>query len=436
MDQQRRFRQYCRWFYLHSTSIVSEESSLHRNDDDDDNNDNDNDNNNKFQQSRLILEAIDQLLLEQQSHCYNNQTGGNNNNNINTNNARNADNGTRKSSPYRAFLASQTAEDLRVLEVCGFPARETDIATKMSDPYFCTSYAKIRSEERRSVHQIQMVERSQRTLRLLNELCGDDESESNNDDDDDNDDNHNDKIPPVHTDLLKAATPQLLTPQFTTLTTTATTTTLTRQSARQTIQSFVEKYCEISVAFHPLLAGMRKVIEMQLGKHDPSEVKKFAVVWTFDLGAISEAVLPTTKALGSRSGIEGGNDTCIREALETLLSFLVWHRRFRRRCSGDPPPSAVAAAAAPTTITLEVQPFLSDPSLQRLLRVLPRENQLHARATGTIRVGTTARTNVDGVYDDDDDDDDDDDAVGDCAQFLFGQTLGGIMSTLGQHWSP
>ena len=412
MDQQRRFRQYCRWFYLHSTSIVSEESSLHRNDDDDDN-----DNNNKFQQSRLILEAIDQLLLEQHSHCYNNQT---------SNNARNADNGTRKSSPYRAFLASQTAEDLRVLEVCGFPARETDIATKLSDPYFCTSYAKIRSEERRSVHQIQMVERSQRTLRLLNELCGDDESESNNDDDDDND-----KIPPVHTDLLKAATPQLLTPQFTTLTTT----TIIRRSARQTIQSFVGKYCENSVAFHPLLAGMRKVIEMQLGKHHPSEVKKFAVVWTFDLGAISEAVLPTTKALGSRSGIEAGNDTSIREALETLLSFLVWHRRFRRRCSGDPPPSALAAAAAaPTTITLEVQPFLSDPSLQRLLRVLPRENQLHARATGTIRVGTTARTNVDGVYDDDDDDDDD--AVGDCAQFLFGQTLGGIMSTLGQHWSP
>lgn len=338
-NNNKEFRRHCRQFYLRSTCVVSESSS-----------DGDADAGEiPMNHTGLVVEAMDRLLLEQ---SYRSCNDGNNPNNKGFNPAARSTSSQAQPSPYEAFLSSQPAESVRVLESCGLPARDEEIGRTASNPDLVSSFATARAEERRAAHEAQMAERAKGTLCLLREMSDDGCEKS----------------------ALRNA-----------------------RLIRRTIQSFVGKYCEQSIASHPLLAGMRKAIEMQLG--DRGAVTKCAVVWTFDAAAISEAV--QTKACGA-----GGDDAYIRDALEAVLSLLVWIRngvgitegKKEKDAEGRGTPTGTTGSAT-TLLTFQVHPSLSDRSLERILEILPRPDRLHGRATGTILVGNTARTNIAGEMD-------------------------------------
>ena len=189
------------------------------------------------------------------------------------------------------------------------------------------------------------------------------------------------------------------------------------------------------VASHPILAGLRRLLERQVDEGDDAA----AVRWTLDAAALAEG-----RRAGEGSG-GTGSDAFVRETVDMLTclltrvvpsdegldgvafaeadddlevgglrgSYTSSTRASGHNCDSDrgvrgvPPDRASAEFPAPNecprVIVFEVDRHLSNRFLYRAMLALPRMSELHARPSGTVVVVKgEARTNVHGYYDETD----------------------------------
>ena len=281
-------------------------------------------------------------------------------------------------SPYATFLSAQPPSNIAILSSCGLPTSTTDVA-----PFLASDNSKvldelvyIRTQERKLAHEVKMAERYGLLRDLLVERSSDRSGVSTN--------NGHNMNPAERANHIDKGADDTAVAAFAT----------TREDIRRirrVIRDFVCTYHEQSIASHPLLAGMRKVIQMQLGSDRDAVVD--TVVWTLDGAVLTEAV--QTKKCGA-----GGDDAYVRDALGAILSFMVWivedkNNGDSERDRGEGGDSS----SKPLPLTFAVNPSLSDRSLEKILEVLPKERDLHGRPTGKVVVGTRERTNIDGDLD-------------------------------------
>lgn len=262
------------------------------------------------------------------------------------------------SQSYASFLKAQSAENVGILSSCGLPTTDDDARQIRGEAL--EQLLAIRAEERKQAHEVKIMERYHMLQDILVELSSHEDKKE--------DDTH--AFVTTRNDLRRI---------------------------RRTIREFVRKYHGSAIASHPFLAGMRKALRMQVGVNEDVPVE-CAVVWTLDSAVLTEAV-KTTKC-GS-----GGDDGYIRDAVDMVLSFMVWKQNDANETPKDDAHN----------LTFEVSPILSDRSLDKLLEVLPKEKILHGRPTGSFDVGNTKRSNIEG----------DQDEIDFCAQILR-EALGGL----------
>lgn len=260
--------------------------------------------------------------------------------------------------PYASFLKAQPAENIDILSSCGLPTREESARQIQGEAL--EKLIAIRTEERKQAHEVKMLERHEMLQEILVEMRP----------------------------ALADAT--IDPPTFVT----------TRNDLRQmrrAIREFVRKYHESAIASHPFLAGLRKALRMQVGSNSEVPVE-CTVVWTLDSAVLTEAVKT------SRCGA-GGDDAYVRDAVGVITSFMTWKRNDGNESSKD----------ELHELTFEVNPALSDRTLEKLLEVLPKDKDLHGRPTGNFEVGKTKRTNIEAELDE----------IDFCAQ-IFRETLKGL----------
>jgi len=259
------------------------------------------------------------------------------------------------SQSYASFLEAQSAENVGVLSSCGLPTTDDDARQIRGEAL--EQLLAIRAEERKQAHEVKMIERHHMLQDILVELSS---LEDKKEDD-------TQAFVTTRNDLRRI---------------------------RRTIREFVRKYHGSAIASHPFLAGMRKALRMQVGVNADVPVE-CAVVWTLDSAVLTEAV--KTKKCGA-----GGDDGYIRDAVDMILSFMMWKQN-----DANETPNY--------NLTFEVSPILSDRSLDKLLEVLPKEKNLHGRPTGSFDVGKTKRINIEGSQD----------GIDFCAQILR-KAFGGL----------
>jgi hypothetical protein len=183
--------------------------------------------------------------------------------------------------------------------------------------------------------------------------------------------------------------------------TTKTTTTATVNNIKatiSTIEKFVRKY-QSKIGSHSLIAGLHKFVNLQLNPNPGSNLRssdpRYVVRWTIRSSVLTEACMP--------AGADGDELAYARDALKALFSFLILSKKEDIERGID---DAVVAATEPV-VSFEIQKFLSNASLRRILNVLPNPNGLDARATGSFFVLAdtvdierfVSRKNVDGHLD-------------------------------------
>ena len=273
------------------------------------------------------------------------------------------DNETNSESPsrsYASFLRAQSAEDIGILSTCGLPTTEDDARQIRGEAL--ERLIAIRTEERKRAHEVKMLERYQLLQDTLVELCP----------------ATVDAIPPADSPIFVTTRHDL-------------------RRMRRTIRDFVGKYQEAAIASHPFLAGIRKALRMQVGVNSEVPVER-TVVWTLDAAVLTEAVKTCLHGAG-------GDDVYIRDAIGVISLFMVWKRNDANETPED----------KANKLTFEVNPSLSDRTLQKLLEVVPKDKDLHGRPTGSFDVGNTKRTNIEAEQDE----------VDFCAQ-IFRETFRGL----------
>ena len=375
----REFRSHCRRFYRRSTSVQQSSSSLPGFEDalaaaeaaDGSTNGRarsvkspDDNGKEAGGEYRVVVEAVERLVEEQSHHEQ----------------SRSHSSSSASPTPYATFLSDRSSSDLDILASCGLPTSTADIG-----PFLASSNSKvvdklvtIRTQERKLAHEVKMVERYDMLLDLLVEM-GSDENNTYN----------------ISTNGHSTTEGEHEKRDDTAADTTIAAFATTREDIRRirrTIRSFVQTYRDQAIASHPLLAGMRKVIKIQLGSD--TEAVTDTVVWTLDGAVLTEAV--QTKKCGG-----GGDDAYVRDALGVILSFMVWihdddkndgNGGIKRREGGS-------SSGKSRMLTFAVDPTLSDRSLEKIREVLPVDKDLHGRPTGQVAVGGRERTNIDGDMD-------------------------------------
>jgi len=378
----REFRSHCRRFYRRSTSVHQSSSSLPGLEDaltaaeaaDGSTDDRapsvkspDRNGKEAGGEYRVVVEAVERLIEEQSHH-----------------EQPRSHSSSASPTPYATFLSAQSPSDINILASCGLPTSTADIG-----PFLASSNSKvmdklvtIRTQERKLAHEVKMVERYDMLLDLLVEMASDENSACISTNGHSAASGEHEK----RADTCKAATDT-----STTMAAFATTREDVRR-IRRTIRSFVQTYRDHAIASHPLLAGMRKVIQIQLGS-DTEEVTD-TVVWTFDSAVLTEAV--QTKKCGG-----GGDDAYVRDALGVIVSFMIWIHDDDKNDdnSGIERREGGSSSSKSRMLAFAVNPTLSDRSLEKILEVLPVDKDLHGRPTGEVVVGGRERTNIDGDMD-------------------------------------
>mmetsp|Transcript_2725 Transcript_2725/g.4179 ORF Transcript_2725/g.4179 Transcript_2725/m.4179 type:complete len:365 (+) Transcript_2725:1142-2236(+) len=165
------------------------------------------------------------------------------------------------------------------------------------------------------------------------------------------------------------------------------------QNVRDIVKTFVNKH-QKNLGVHPFLAGLAKLLEMQLQN---SSKETSIARWTFRQVVLSEAIR--------------GNDEYIHDAVNMLLSFLVRVKSEEEEHDLEASIPMITADngteedipdVVEKTMSWEIDVSFSNYQMQRILNLLPRKGDLHARPTGTIEVmeGEKRRTNIDGKLDD------------------------------------
>ena len=161
------------------------------------------------------------------------------------------------------------------------------------------------------------------------------------------------------------------------------------RDAVTTARRFVRKY-QSNIGSHPFLAGLRRTIELQSEPKGGGSDEDGIVRWIF-LGPV------LTEACRSRGNGEDDDLAYARSAVALLHSVLVRVEE-RDAESGAPakePPGEL-------TLTFEVDKYISDANLRRVLSELPDQKSLDSRATGKIETvydSERRRKNVNGELD-------------------------------------
>lgn len=186
-----------------------------------------------------------------------------------------------------------------------------------------------------------------------------------------------------------------------------------------TIQAFVGKY-ETNIGSHSFLAGLYRIVHLQInskagmqrGVKHPSHI----VRWKFCASVLTEACRPCHV-----KDNEDDDDELAyaREAIQVLLSFLIWIRDVDLEGGGliisvegndsefDPvifsshqSNNSTLKEKSESIISFEVDKFVSNQTLRRILAVLPNPRHLDARATGSVvevdPSNTVSRKNIGG----------------------------------------
>lgn len=168
---------------------------------------------------------------------------------------------------------------------------------------------------------------------------------------------------------------------------------LTRQKhvkhAMSTIEQFVRKYKE-NIGSHSFLAGLYRLIDNQLHPKSKTDI----VQWNFKGSVLTEAC---------QMNNEGDTEAYARDATHVLFSFLVIN-------DADVEGGSVNIDAnediQEPILSFQIDKFISDNNLRRILSVLPNPKHLDARATGSVEVfddncieKVQARMNIDGHLD-------------------------------------
>jgi hypothetical protein len=251
---------------------------------------------------------------------------------------------TESSTSFETLLAALPAEQRTLLQRCGLPTDSAAIAQTLSDPAALERLIAIRTEERKVAHERNIQQRLERVQTLFQ------------------------KAADCQKKYAPTDTPQFVTTQH------------DLKQMQQTLKTFVKKYASSCVASHPLMAGLRCLIENQL------EEPQCSIAWTFDAAVISEAVVAEHK---------GASDEYIQQAVTALTSCLVWIPNEENSKEDNDNNNSTSS-----NILLAVDPSLSNRTLQQLLSVLPSFQALDARPTGRVRpLAARDRTNADGEYD-------------------------------------
>ena len=242
---------------------------------------------------------------------------------------------------YASFLKAQSAENIDILTSCGLPTTEDDARKIQGDAL--DHLIAIRTEERKQAHEVKMLERYHMLQDILVEM--------------------------TQTTVDANIDP----PTFVT-------TRNDLRRMRRIIREFVRKYHDSAIASHPFLAGIRKALRMQVGSNSEVPVE-CTVVWTLDGAVLTEAVKT------SRCGA-GGDDAYVRDAVGVISSFMTWRRNGIKSSNDED-----------HKLNFEINPALSDRTLEKLLEVVPKEKDLHGRPTGIFDVGNTKRNNIEAEQD-------------------------------------
>ena len=170
------------------------------------------------------------------------------------------------------------------------------------------------------------------------------------------------------------------------------------KQANSTIEQFVRKYRR-NIGSHSFLAGLHRLIHKQLHPKSNSDI----VQWNFRGSVLTEAC---------HSNDDGDTEAYIRDATAVLFSILIWIRSYDvegghgstieehdNSCEENHEPM----------LSFQINKFISNPNLHRILTLLPNPKKLDARATGSLDIydqksaidikNVQTRKNIDGRLD-------------------------------------
>ena len=176
------------------------------------------------------------------------------------------------------------------------------------------------------------------------------------------------------------------------------------KQAISTTEQFVRKY-RGNIGCHSFLAGMYRLIHKQLHSKSNGDI----VQWDFRGSVLTEAC---------HTNCDGDNEAYARDAAKLLFTFLIWIKRNDvegGKCSnvkGDVFAYSDMNQALDDTepiLSFQVDQYISNNNLRRILSVLPNPKELDARPTGSINVfdfnaassneNMLVRMNIDGRLD-------------------------------------
>ncbi|KAL7543237.1 hypothetical protein ACHAXR_012521 [Thalassiosira sp. AJA248-18] len=178
------------------------------------------------------------------------------------------------------------------------------------------------------------------------------------------------------------------------------------QHTLSTIQQFVKKY-QSNIGSHPFLAGLYRIVHLHLNPKPANKGRckdsSYIIRWKFRGSVLTEACQ-------SCRGKDNENDddelAYAREAIQMLFSFFIWIKDVDVEGGGlimpieehnEPGLDQLLNSSNQNNempmeeqtepiLSFEVDKYISNANLRRILAVLPDPKRLDARATGTVEV--------------------------------------------------
>mmetsp|Transcript_7971 Transcript_7971/g.17978 ORF Transcript_7971/g.17978 Transcript_7971/m.17978 type:complete len:414 (+) Transcript_7971:182-1423(+) len=171
------------------------------------------------------------------------------------------------------------------------------------------------------------------------------------------------------------------------------------------IQKFVDKY-QSNIGSHPFLAGLYRIVDMQLNPSTSSKRSckdpSYIVRWKFRGSVLTEAC----RSCHSKESENVDDELAYaREAIQVLFSFLIWIKDIDVEGGGLVIPieendlgldqilhssnqsnNSTHKEQPEPFLLLEIDKYISNANLRRILAVLPDPKRLDARATGSVEV--------------------------------------------------
>ena len=345
-----RFGQHCRWFYESSLALYP--SSRVANDDGTKKKKNEND-------GKIAIEALDRIVAihsivesQQQKNSIINDDFQSSIDNLRHEHSLIAERYRETLTECGLFDINRFTED-NIMNAIHEPTKTN------SDEVSCLlqKYCQMRDDTRRRVHNIAMHQRQNALFELLLERI------SNED-----------------TDELRM------------------TQTCNIQHTISTIKRFVRDY-QSNIGSHPFIAGLHRLIQLQLSPPKPDNENSCAdptyiVRWSFRGSVLMEAC---KSCRGINSTVKNDDLTYARDAIDIIFSFLIWIKDIdlegAQRNNIIPIDDTfweldqiIYDEKSEPILSFEVDKYISNATLRRILSVLPDPTYLDARATGSVEI--------------------------------------------------